>query len=172
MPNDDYNDMAGRVMAHAFNDELEKIAKMPRAVREGGGGAVGAKLREKAGWGRLAAKSFRGRTGETPPATWMQGGRRAKKELNVMTGRPAEDYGERIQQGMKVEGDKRYSSAELKRLYAKKHPRFASKLKGQKKYDTREWYYDRVYPERLVGAEPKPRKGGRVDWRRMVKKET
>ena len=27
MPNDVYNDMAGRVLAHAFNDEMEKISR-------------------------------------------------------------------------------------------------------------------------------------------------
>jgi hypothetical protein len=31
MQND--NDMAGRIMAHAFNDELEKIAGLPRALK-------------------------------------------------------------------------------------------------------------------------------------------
>ena len=45
-------DMAGRVMAHAFNDELEKIAKMPAAVRKGGGGVVGNLLRDSHAYGR------------------------------------------------------------------------------------------------------------------------
>ena len=39
------NDIAYQILSAAFEDELEKIAGLPRAVREGGGGQLGATLR-------------------------------------------------------------------------------------------------------------------------------
>jgi hypothetical protein len=39
------DDLKGRILAHAFHDELEKIAGLSRAVQQGGGGAYGKSLR-------------------------------------------------------------------------------------------------------------------------------
>ena len=45
------------ILFSAFNDELEKIAGLPRAVREGGGGVYGYFLRHQNRAGRRASKS-------------------------------------------------------------------------------------------------------------------
>jgi hypothetical protein len=48
--------MKNELIANAFVDELEKIAGLPRAVRQGGGGAVGKALRVVHSAGRDAAE--------------------------------------------------------------------------------------------------------------------
>ena len=53
------DDLGGRIMAHAFNDELEKIAGLPREVAKGGGGAVGAAMRGRARQGREVASGLK-----------------------------------------------------------------------------------------------------------------
>jgi hypothetical protein len=50
-------DLAGRIMAHAFHDELEKIAGIPSSIRSSGGGAVGELMRKKQFYGKEGARS-------------------------------------------------------------------------------------------------------------------
>jgi hypothetical protein len=66
------------ILVQAFEDELEKLAGLPKAVRKGGGGYVGQLMREKADWGKSVAKSkargpsYIGRSLRIPPSKATQ----------------------------------------------------------------------------------------------------
>ena len=161
-----------------IHDAMEKIASLPRAVRQGGGGKYGKKLREIAGYGRIAKKRPYG-DNPTSRNTFRDMGTDAKRAFK----RKFSIFPRgRIEQGIKVDG-KRVSSAELKRLYAKKYPRFIQQKRQDRKWDqlskkerlaVHDWHHDLKMPFRLVGAEPAqitsgPRKG-LYDWRKFTRK--
>jgi hypothetical protein len=52
--------MVNEILMDAFHDELEKIAGLPRAVQQGGGGYIGRLMREKAAPGKEIAREMAG----------------------------------------------------------------------------------------------------------------
>lgn len=52
--------MVNEILMGAFHDELEKIAGLPRAVRQGGGGYIGRLMREKSTPGKEIAREMAG----------------------------------------------------------------------------------------------------------------